>query len=153
MQVPLRVTTISFFHPCVSCITDSTSNLAFSRHAISKAEQKGKIQLQHPSNSKAETREIQVYAMHPHLPSFFTHLQLSCLEQASMKCNVITHMYLSSLVSGHHLNTIHFGGIGTLSKLKQRRTGSINMQVKRLALCKVLAGGYDWPHKPVSTVI
>ena len=45
MQVPLRATTISFFHPCVSCITDSTSNLAFSRHAVSKAEQKGEIKL------------------------------------------------------------------------------------------------------------
>ena len=45
MQVPLRATIISFFHPCVSCITDSTSNLAFSRHALSKAEQKGKIKL------------------------------------------------------------------------------------------------------------
>ena len=103
MQVPLRVTTISFFHPCVSCITDSTSNLAFSRHTVSKAEQKG--------NTKATAKKKQGrfrYAMHPHLPSFFAHLQLSCLEQASMKCNVITYMYLSSLVSGHYLNTIHF---------------------------------------------
>ena len=43
MQVPLRATKISFFQPRVSCTPDSTTNKAFSRHSVSKAEQKKNI--------------------------------------------------------------------------------------------------------------
>ena len=105
-HVPLRATKISFFQPYFSCTPDSTTNKAFSRHSVSKAEQKSK----YSCSTKATARQKQGrfwYAIHPHLACFCT-LICNYLEQASKKRNVITYMYLSSLVSGRYLKTIYF---------------------------------------------
>ena len=104
MQVPLRATKISLCFR-VSCTPDSTTNKAFSRHSESKAKQKSK----YSCSTKATAGQKQGrfwYAMHRHHACFCT-LICNYLEQASKKCNVITYMYLSSLVSGRYLKTIY----------------------------------------------
>ena len=87
MQVPLRATKISFFQPYFSCTPDSTTNKAFSRHSVSKAEQKSK----YSCSTKATTGQKQGrfwYAMHRHTtPTTWSRLQRNVMSLPICICH------------------------------------------------------------------